>query len=262
MVKSKKTAPSDKLILTAQVREVLGKKVKKLRREGIIPANIFGQKFASRALSINLKDFTKAYRRAGETGIIYVAFGKEEVPALIRNVQFHPVHDFILHVDLRKVDLTQKVEAEVPIKIVGVSTAVTQKAGVLLTLSPHVKVEALPANIPHEIEVDISALTELGQEIKVSGLKKVGTFEIKDPQDHVVVSVVEHKEESVTPETTAPVTVVTTAVPVEGEAVAEEGAKTAVPAGKTESAKPGAPAGKPTAATAKSPAPKPTEGKK
>lgn len=212
-----------KLTLRSSVRTVLGKKVKQLRKEGLIPGNIFGNNFTSTAINFQYKDFLSVYRVARETGIVYVQTDKEteEIPTLVKNVQKHPVKDTILHVDFRKVNLKEKVSAEVPVEITGQSEAVAQKGGVLLTQSNSLLIEALPQNIPHAISVDISVLKEIGSEIKVKDLSKSTSYEIKEDAEKVVISVVAHKEESITPETTtAAPEVITEAKP---EETAEEG---------------------------------------
>ncbi|MFH0979354.1 MAG: 50S ribosomal protein L25 [Candidatus Roizmanbacteria bacterium] len=216
-----KTA-SNKLTLEVKNRELTGKKAGKLRKEGLVLANIYGPEFKSQSLSVDLKAFTKTYRAARETAVVYLKLNKDELPILIKNVQKHPVTDMILHVDFRKIDLKKKIQTEVPIKVIGVSEAVSQKAGVLLIQSKTVLVEALPQNIPPHIEVDITIIKDIGQEIKVSDLKKPDQYEIKTLPEKVIVSVVEHKEESVTPDTTAAAPEVLTEAPVEGE----EGAPT------------------------------------
>lgn len=218
-----------KLTLTAEAREILGKKVKKLRREGKIPGNIFGTNFKSKAISFFQKDFLSVYKVAHETGVVYVKTGSDETPVLIKQVQRHPLNDYILHVDLRKIDLTQKLQTQVPVNVVGQSPAVTQKGGVLLKLAETLTVEALPQDIPPHIAVDISKMEEIGAEIKVSDLTKSPKYEYKDLETKVVVSVVAHKEESVTPEITP------TAAPEVITAKTEEG----VEAPSAEGAKPG-----------------------
>lgn len=237
---------SDKLNLSVKKRSVFGKKLKKLRREGLIPANIYGPEFKSTSVSINVKDFIKIYRVAKETRVVYLNLDKEEIPILIKNLQRHPVTDIVLHADFRKIDLKKKIETNVPVKVMGASEAVNQKAGVLLTLTESLLIEALPENIPHEIVVDISSLKDIGQEVKVADLPKSDKYEVKDQPNKVVVSVVEHKEESVTPEITAAVAPeVITEKPAEGEiAVPAETGKPAgkksedAPATKTEAVKP------------------------
>ena len=218
---------SDKVLLTVTKRTVFGKKLASLRREGKIPANIFGPEYKSQSVAVDTKSFVNAYKVAKETAVVYLSLEKEEVPVLISFVQLHPVHNLIVHVDFRKVDLKKKVEAKVPVKTTGVSKAVSQKGGILLHATESLTVEALPADMPQEIVVDISTLKEFGNEIKVADLPKSTTYDIKEPAAHVLVSVIEHKEESITPETTSATPEITTAVPLEGEVAASDATETA-----------------------------------
>ncbi len=117
----------EKTILKAEIRQVFGKKVKKLRKEGFIPANIFGKDFKSKAINIDAKEFAKVYKKVKETGVLYLEIEKENLPVLIASVQKHPVTHQLLHVDFKKVDLTQKTQAEVPVEIVGQAPAVLEK---------------------------------------------------------------------------------------------------------------------------------------
>ena len=213
----------EKLSLSTEKRSVFGKKLKKMRHENILPANIYGTDFKSLAVSTKFKDFIKVYKIAKETGVIYLSIDNKEIPVLIKNIQLHPVSDLILHVDFRKIDLKKKIETQVPIKIIGESEAVTQKEGVLLTLSDKLVVEALPEDIPQNFEIDISVLKDIGQEIKVKDIKVTEKFEIKDDPEKVIVSVTAHKEESITPETETEAPEITTeAPPKEGEEAGEE----------------------------------------
>jgi large subunit ribosomal protein L25 len=214
---------SEKIELQVQARTEVGKKTNYLRKQGIIPANIYGPEFKSQTISVTLKDFTPVYKVARETGIIYLKLGSESIPTLVKFIQRDPVSNDILHIDFRKVNLRQKMETEVPVEVVGESTAVTQLAGVLLVQSGHVMVEALPQNIPQNIQVDISVITELGQEIKVKDLPTSTDYEIKEDPEKVIVSVVEHKEESLEAETTVEAPEITTGAQEAAEG--EEGAE-------------------------------------
>jgi len=219
-----KKKTDNKLELKAELRKLTGKKAKKLRREGLVLGNIFGSDFKSQAVSVSLKDLLKTYKVAKETGVVYINLDKQEIPVLIKNIQKHPVSDMILHVDFRKIDLKKKIETAVPVKIIGTSEAVSQKGGVLLLQTESVNIEALPQDIPQQIEVDISTIKEIGQEIKVSDLKKSDKYQVKTEATKVIVSVVEHKEESVTPDTTAAAPEVIAEAPKEGEETATTGA--------------------------------------
>ena len=103
---------------------------------------------------------------------------------------------------LEKLIFHKKIETKEPVVVIGEAPAVTQKNGVLLTHLNDVTVEALPDQIPSNIEVDISSLIEIGSEIKVSGLPKSDKYTIKEDLEKPVVSVIEHKEESLVAETT------------------------------------------------------------
>jgi len=235
MKKSKKTS-EEKLVLAVKPRTIFGRKLGKLRAEGQVPATVYGPDFTSKSVSAGLKDLLAVYKTAKETGIVYIKIDQDEIPVMIKNPQHHPVNNNLLHVDLRKIDLKKKIQTKVPVKTIGVSEAVSQKAGVLLTLSENLLVEALPQDIPQQIEIDISAIKDIGQEIKVSDLPKSVKFEIKDDPAKAIVSVVAHKEESVVAETTVAAPEVITEKAVEGAetTAAETPAASGKPAAQAE----------------------------
>ena len=211
---------SDKMMLNAEKRTIVGKKVKTLRKQGLVPANIFGNKFASLAIQMSEIDFIKVFKAAGETQVVYIAVGKEEYPTLIRNLQMHPVTGKPLHVDFQKIDLTQKVQADVPVKFVGESDAVHQNLGDLLTLAETISVEALPTAVPHDIDVDISVLKQIGDMIKMSDLKTSKDYVFLDDAETPIAKIAE-KQEEVVAEAPAEVVPAEGEVPTEGEASAE-----------------------------------------
>lgn len=163
--------------LTAQKRTVVGRKVKNLRKQGIIPAHVFGNKVKTISIQVNGADFLSVYEKVGETGIIDLTInglssdasaksgGKK--PVLVRNIQTHPVTDDTLHIDFYQVNLTEKVKVNVPLEIIGEAPAVEKKIGLLLTPISEVEVEALPGDLPDNVEIDVSKLGNIGDEIKV-----------------------------------------------------------------------------------------------
>lgn len=161
----------DKHVLTAQKRIVVGRKVKKLRRDGFLPANIYGKKVASTAVAVPIKDFTTVFGKAGETGLVEITLEGKKLPVLIHNVQYHPVDNKLLHADFYQVVLSEKVSAKVPIEVTGDSPAVKDKLGVLLEVISEIEVEALPADLPEKIEVNVSSLAAVGEALKVNQLK-------------------------------------------------------------------------------------------
>ncbi len=216
-----KTTKPARLELSVEARTVIGKGVKKLRREGKLPANVYGEDFASQSVTVDRIEFVKVYRHAKETGVITLHVDSKDVPVLIQNTQKHPLSGNILHVDFRKVNLKKKIEASVPFTFVGESEAATKKGGDLITQTTHVTVEALPDDLPESIEIDLTKLVEVGDEIKIADLPKNGAYEITDEPEKVIVRVNLHVEESVEPD-------LESATPeIEGEAAAEGEAGTA-----------------------------------
>lgn len=159
-----------KYTLKGERREVIGRKVKKLRAEGLLPATVYGKKVKSENLVISASHFAKMYAETGETGLIELTVGSDLKPVLVHHVQRHPVTNILLHVEFHQVDLKEKVHASVPLALVGEAPAAAQKIGVVLNLLTEIEVEALPTDLPEKIEVDISKLSEVGQELRVSDL--------------------------------------------------------------------------------------------
>jgi len=164
------TAKTTKQTLPLEKRTVVGRKVKKLRKEGIVPASLYGKKVKSIAVQVDLKEFEKVFKEVGETGVIELKLDGKNRPSLIKNLHIHPVTDQILHVDFYQVDLTEKIKASIPLEIINDAPAVIDKKGVLLTILDAVDVEALPADLPEKIEVDASKLNDVDQVISVSQL--------------------------------------------------------------------------------------------
>ena len=234
----KSHASTDKVSLKVELRTVFGKKLNKVRKQELVPGNIYGPDFKSKSISVVYKDMVKTYKLVGETGVVYLNLDKENIPVLIKGIQKHPLTSSVLHIDFRKIDLTKKIETDVPVKAIGISEAVSQKAGILLIQSETLLVEALPEDIPSHIEVDISVIKEIGQEIKVSDLKKSDKYEIKTPVEKVIIGVVAHKEESIVPETAVAAPEILTEAKEGEEAPAAEGGEKKEKTEKTEGAAP------------------------
>lgn len=193
------------LNLKADKRSVFGKQVKKLRRTGIIPANIFGKDISSMAIQVEDKAFRAVARQAGTTQVIYISVDGKELPVLIQDLQHHPLTDMVLHVDFKNVDLKEKVEAEVPVELVGENALVKSGEADVLLLADAVMVEALPTSIPEHFTIDISTLVEVGTQIMVKDLPKSADYTFVDEDDKIVVQLAEtNKEEAVVQESPSP----------------------------------------------------------
>jgi large subunit ribosomal protein L25 len=221
---------TQKLSLSGVKREVIGRKVKSLREQGLSPANVFGKKIKSLAVSVKTADFRKIFSKVGATGIIYleVEGEKEARPVLVSFTQKSPLKGTLLHIDFRQVDLTQKVKAEVPIKITGESLAIKDKGGVLVAVLTKVMVEALPADLPEILEVSIQGLIEIGQSIHVSDIKiDKSKVKIEAAEDETLAIIQEPKKEEVEVKP-----VVEAVVAAEGEEAAKPEAGSAASTGE------------------------------
>lgn len=190
--------------LAVNSRTILGKKVKNLRKEGLIPGELYGHNILNHHISINKKDFTKVYRDSGENTIITVIIDKnEKVPALIANVEYNQISDQVISIDLRQIRMDEKITAQVPVILNGDALAV--KSGfVIIKVHNEISVESLPDKIPHEFAIDISKLENPGDSISVKNIPEVNGVKILTPSDTVVVIVQEKaKEEVVVPAPTA-----------------------------------------------------------
>lgn len=211
----------DKHTLKAEKRTILGQKVKTLRKEGVLPANIYGKKVKSLAIQIPMNEFEKIYKEAGETGIIEMVVDKSKRPVLINNVQIHPVTDLPLHVDFLQIDLKEKVTADVPIDFIGESPAEKSGLGTVVQQINEIEVEALPADLPEKFEVDLSKLTKVDMAVLVKDLdvdkKKI---EIKSDLAQILVKVEPPRKEE---EVVVPVETEEEVEAEEGEESTEEG---------------------------------------
>ncbi len=158
-----------KYSLQAKVRDG---KASLIRRSGGVPAVLYGHGIEAMSLELNAKQFNKIYSEAGETSIIEIEVeGEKTHPILFREVQFHPLTSVVTHIDLYQVRMDEEITANVPLQFVGESAAVKDMAGVLVRNMDEVEVSAFPQNLPHSLEVDISALTDFEKAITVSDLK-------------------------------------------------------------------------------------------
>lgn len=160
-----------RLKLAVEKRKVVGKKVKKLRKEGILPANLYGKDVKSLAVEVPYKEFEKVYKEVGETGLVDVVVNGQIRPSLIHNIHHDYLHNRALHVDFYQVNLKEKVKTMIPLVIKGEAKAVSDKVGLLLQPLTQVEVEALPEDLPERIEVDVKALSAVGDQITIGQIK-------------------------------------------------------------------------------------------
>ena len=176
--------------LSLSRRTVTGKKVKRLRKQGILPVHMYGSGIESQALQAELGELRRVLPRVGTNIPVSVAVdgSDDENICFVREVQRHPVTEDLLHVDFIRVDITQTISAEVPITLIG-SAPATQQGGTLLQPLTSLLVEALPMNIPVSVEADVSGLDDFEKSIVVSDITVADNVTVLTDSDEFVARV-------------------------------------------------------------------------
>lgn len=180
-----------KHVVKVTKRDVFGKKLKALRREGVLPANIYGKNVPSVAVQLPLKEFVDTYKITGETGLLELHLDGEKRPALIHSVQLDYVKNVPVHADFYQVNLKEKVVTMVPVVLVGEPTAVTEKLGTLLHMISEVEVEALPGDLPEKFEIDITHLAAVDDQVTVADLPKIEGVAVLTEPSNIVAKIAE-----------------------------------------------------------------------
>ncbi len=217
----------DKITLRAEPRNITGRKVKSLRREGFVPAVIYGHGFESLPIQVPVKDFEKVYAEAGESSVVYLNLGENNYPTIIQDVARDPMSDKFLHADFYKVRLDEKIKAKIPLNFIGESLAVKELAGILVKNVSEIEVEGFPQDLPHQIDVDISSLKELKEHILVKDLSVSSKLKVEADPESIVALVQEPISEE---ELKAQLEVPVAPAPEEVEVVKKERAEEEVPA--------------------------------
>jgi large subunit ribosomal protein L25 len=179
---------ADELILMAEPRTVHGKQVKRLRREGFVPGVVYGPVIDNTiSVSVDRRAFDKFYWQHGHSTIFKLKWDGGEETVLIREVQLEPVRKDPLHVDFFAPNLLVKLRASVPVVL---HNANPEMAGVLNTIIYEVEVEALPMDLPHQLDADISGLNEVGDHIRVEDLPLPTNVEMITHGEETIATVV------------------------------------------------------------------------
>ena len=181
--------------LTVQVRTATGKKVKNLRKEGQLPAIVYGKSLENPVLLSCVKnDFIRVYREAGFSTPIEL-IGAIDQLVLLQDMQLDPVSDEVLTVDFLAVNANEKVSASVPVVLIGESKVEKLNEGKVQLVKDVVEVEAFPQDLPHNIEVDLASVESVNDVIFVKDLKVSNKVTILDDAEQPIVTVVELADE-------------------------------------------------------------------
>lgn len=181
---------ANELVLMAEPREIHGKKVKRLRREGLVPGVVYGPVMdGTISVSVNEREFRKFYMAHGHSTIFTLQWDGGNQPVLIREVQVDPVRQDMLHIDFFAPNMTVVLRQSVTVSLHGASEDI-EAGGVLQHSLNEIEVEALPSDLPSEIIVDISGLTKVGDSLHVRDITAPENVAILTDPDTTVVSVV------------------------------------------------------------------------
>lgn len=221
------------LTLVAEKREKFGKKLQNRRKAGKLPVVVYGPKVKSTPLFVSTSDFKKLWQNAGESTIISLEMSGGGHDVLIHDVSFHPVSGEPLHADFYALDTSKPIRVKVPLHFEGVAPAVKNLGGVLVKVLHEVEIEVLPKELPHNLTVDISGLSELESHLSAKEIKLPASAGLITGPEEIVVIVETPKEEEIEE---APVDLSAIEVEKKGK-TEEEGASGEAP----EKEKPGSP---------------------
>jgi large subunit ribosomal protein L25 len=218
------------LQLKALARQPLGKRSRRLLREGKLPAIVYGHNTEPTPITLDRLEFQKVFVKSGRTHLVDLAIDGRTEKVLVREIQTHPRRLGPIHVDFYQVNLQEKIEVDVPVRLIGESAPVKQGDADILQPMHSIRVECLPSDIPESFEVDITPLEEIEAELRVANITvPKGVTVLDDPED-LVVKIVHKRELKVEEEVPA----AEAAVPAEGEVAAEGEAPAEGEAAETE----------------------------
>ncbi|HPC06391.1 MAG TPA: 50S ribosomal protein L25 [Anaerolineaceae bacterium] len=187
----------DKVILPADRRIVTGKQVNALRREGKLPAVIYGHNFEATPISLDLKETTKVLSGLTSSSLVTILLENKEYPALVRDRQRDYIRNRLIHLDFQVVNLTEKIRANVSVDLEGVSPAVKDFNGVVVTGLSELEVECLPQDLPERLTIDLSKLMRIGDAIHVKDISFGENVTIHQDPEEMIVLVTASIEEAV-----------------------------------------------------------------
>jgi large subunit ribosomal protein L25 len=192
------------MTIEATPREVIGKKVKTLRRSGSVPAVLYGKGVEAFAIQMDGKELERLLSQAGGSTVIDLSIGKDKHKVLLRAVQRDPITLDLVHVDFLKVAMDVAIRTYVPIELVGEAPAVKDLGGVLVTGLSEIEVEALPSDLVDRISVDLDVLRGMDDSITVGDLFPGKNVKVlTDPDEviaHMMYQVIEEVEEELVEE--------------------------------------------------------------
>ena len=185
--------------LNVQKREKFGKVVINLRQDGFIPAELYGHGIQNEHLTVSAKDFVKTFKSAGENTVINLLIDNKPRPVLIYDVQQNPLSGEFMNVDFYAVRMDEKIQTEVPFVFIGEAPAIKALNAILVKVMQEIEIEALPMDLPKQIEISLNSLNAFGKTVYVRDLKVIQGVRFLVAPDAVIVTVKEPAAEEEKP---------------------------------------------------------------
>jgi len=177
----------EEVFLQASKRDVIGKQVKTLRREGVLPGIVYGRGISSIPISLNAHNANQILSAITSSSLIDLEIDGEKHTTLVREKQRDPVTGIVLHIDFYEVSMTEKLQTNVMLEFQGESPAVKELMGVLVTVLESLEIECLPQDLPDRIVADLSTLEEIGDSLYVRDILLPPNIELITDIDGLVV---------------------------------------------------------------------------
>jgi large subunit ribosomal protein L25 len=177
----------EEIVLQAQRRDVLGKQVKALRRQGKLPAIVYGHRIQPLSITLDTREASRQLAGVTSSLLITINVDGERHTVLVREKQRNPIHGTLLHVDFLAVSMTEKLRANVVISLDGDAPAVKDYDGIVVTGIEQLEVECLPADLPERVTIDLSSLAQIGAAIYVRDIQLPSAVEVLTDLDEMVV---------------------------------------------------------------------------
>jgi large subunit ribosomal protein L25 len=192
-----------KVVLKADRREVLGKKVGALRRAGKLPGVLYGHRIESTPIMLDAHEATLRLSHLTSSSLVMIDLDGKEYPALVREKQRDYLKNRLLHVDFQVISMTEKVTTTVGIELTGTAPAVKAFNAVIVTVLNELEIECMPGDLPARVVVDISGLAEIGDSIHVRNVVVPDKVKILDDPAETIVVATATREEKVAEEVPA-----------------------------------------------------------
>lgn len=186
----------EKITLQAEKREISKRGAELLRKEGFVPAILYGSNTDPLALKVGYNEFRKVFEKAGRSSIITVVIGDDERNIIIQDVQYDSVKGDYLHIDMHQIRMDEKINAEIDVIIEGESPAVKEQGGILVSNLSKIEIQCLPGDLIHDIKIDISKLSNLNDSIHVEDIDFPENIEVLTPKEESIVFVEEPRSEA------------------------------------------------------------------